>query len=545
MVSHAGAASPERHDAGVIVVALRWLVLAALFFATCAPPSSARANGDGRGAPDAPAAAAATPAAAPPPAATAGRQEAVEAPPPLPREFRGAWVATVDNIDFPSRPGLSASQLRIELEAIVARAVELKLNALVFQVRPCGDALYESKLEPWSEFLVDAQGKRPDGGFDPLAYLIDRCHQRGLQLHAWFNPFRASHPACKSAPHASHVTQKAPQLCVTYGKYQWMDPGNPTAAKWSLATIQDVVRRYDVDGVHVDDYFYPYPEGNKPFPDDASYARYRGGGGSLGRSDWRRKNIDVFVQQMRALVHADKPHVAVGISPFGIARPGVPKGISAGIDQYEQLAADVVKWLREGWVDYLTPQLYWPIDQKAQAFDVLLKWWHSQNPKQRAMWPGINPGRALDGARNWRPDELADQIALLRGADRAPGHIHFSFKALRKDAPNVALALRDRVYAEPVVAPAMPWLQAPAPPTLAPRVEGGERPVVSWQADPAAHFVAVQARERSRWRVVEIVGGNRTQAALPADCDAVALTAIARNGVAGKPTALAVPMPRR
>lgn len=531
----------------VTAAALRWLVPAFLTLAACAPPTAAQADGEAAAAIAAPPtpAAAATPKPAAPQRATPGAQDAVDPPPPLPREFRGAWVATVDNIDFPSRPGLPASQLRGELDAIVARAVELKLNALVFQVRPSADALYESKLEPWSEFLVGEQGKRPDGGFDPLVYLIDRCHQRGLQLHAWFNPFRAWHPACKSAPHASHVTQRAPQLCVTYGRYQWMDPGNPTAARWSLATIQDVVRRYDVDGVHVDDYFYPYPEQKKPFPDDASYARYRADGGKLGRSDWRRMNIDDFVQRMRAIVHDDKPHVAVGISPFGVARPGVPKGITAGIDQYEDLAADVVKWLREGWLDYLAPQLYWPIDQKAQAFDVLLKWWHTQNPKQRAMWPGINPGRALDGARNWRPDELADQIALVRGADRYPGHIHYSFKALRKDAPNVALALRDRIYAEPAVAPAMPWLSAPTPKPPAARVEADGRPVVAWTADPDARFVAVQVRERSRWRMHEVVGGSRTQAVLPEGCNAVAVTAIGRNGVASKPVALAVPSARR
>lgn len=455
------------------------------------------------------------------------------------------WVASVANIDWPSKPGLSPSKARRELLVLLDRAKASGLNAVILQVRPAGDALYRSRIEPWSEYLTGRQGRAPFPMWDPLAFAVSEAHKRGLELHAWFNPFRAWHPSCESAPHASHVTQKAPQLCVTYGKYQWMDPGNPTAAKWSLATIQDVVRRYDVDGVHVDDYFYPYPEAKKPFPDDASYARYRAGGGKLGRSDWRRKNIDDYVQEMRAIVHADKPHVAVGISPFGVARPGVPKGISAGIDQYEDLAADVVKWLREGWVDYLAPQLYWPIDQKAQAFDVLLKWWHTQNPKQRAMWPGINPGRALDGARNWRPDELADQIALLRGADRFPGHIHFSFKALRKDAPNVALALRDRVYAEPVVAPAMPWLTAPTPPTLSARVEGGERPVVSWTADPAARFVAVQVRERSRWRMLEVVGGTRTQAVLPADCNAVAVTAVAGNGVAGKSTAIAVKTPRR
>jgi uncharacterized lipoprotein YddW (UPF0748 family) len=467
-------------------------------------------------------------------------QGSVGAPPPVAREFRGAWVATVDNIDFPSRPGLSAAQLRGELDAIVARAQALKLNALVFQVRPSGDALYDSTLEPWSEFLVGTQGQRPDGGFDPLAYVIERSHEHGLQLHAWFNPFRAWHPACKSPPAASHVTQRAPQLCVTYGKYRWMDPGEPMAQKWSLATVQEVVRKYDVDGVHVDDYFYPYPEGKTPFPDDASYARYRADGGKKARSDWRRQNIDEYVQKLRAIVHEARPHVAVGISPFGIARPGVPKGISAGIDQYEDLAADVTKWLREGWLDYLSPQLYWPIDQKAQAFDVLLTWWHGQNPKQRAIWPGINPGRALDRARNWRADELADQIALVRAADRSPGHVHFSFKALRPDAPHVAGALRDRVYAEPAIAPHLSWLQAPTPKPPSLRREGTGRPAVAWNADPDARFHAVQARIRGRWRTVEIVGGNRNDCALPEGADAVTVTAIGRTGAASAPVTLAL-----
>ncbi len=462
-------------------------------------------------------------------------------PPPLAREFRGAWVATVVNIDFPSKPGLSAAQLRSELDAMVARACELKLNALVFQVRPAADAFYKSKLEPWSEWLVSAQGKEPDGGFDPLAYLIERCHDRGLLLHAWFNPFRARHQDSKAAAHASHVTQKAPKICVPYGKYVWMDPGEPLAVKWSLATIQDVVQRYDVDGVHLDDYFYPYPEGKTAFPDDGSYQRYRDGGGELSRSFWRRQNIDDYVQRLYAIVHEAKPWVAVGISPFGIARPGVPKGISAGIDQYEQLAADVPKWLREGWVDYLTPQLYWPIDQQAQAFSVLLSWWHTQNPKQRALWPGINPGRALAMEKNWRADELAEQIALIRAADSAPGHIHFSFRALRKDAVNVGAALRDRVYREPVLGPAMAWLGGVAPKVPVARVEGsGAQRVVRWQADAEVRFVVVQVLERAGWRTLEVVGGRRVQVGLPEGVRAVAVTAVARSGVASAASTLSI-----
>jgi uncharacterized lipoprotein YddW (UPF0748 family) len=456
------------------------------------------------------------------------------APPPIAREFRGAWVATVDNIDFPSRPGLPAAALRTELDAIVARAVELKLNALVFQVRPAADAFYASPLEPWSEWLTGAQGRAPEGGFDPLAYAIERSHAAGLQLHAWFNPFRAWHPAGKSEAHESHVTRKAPQLVVQYGRYRWMDPGVPLAVQWSLATIQDVVRRYDVDGVHLDDYFYPYPEGKQAFPDDASYAKYRAGGGRLSRSDWRRANIDDYVQRLRAIVHADKPYVAVGISPFGIARPGVPAGIEAGIDQYEQLAADVPKWLRQGWVDYLVPQLYWPIDQKPQAFGTLLAWWHTQNPRQRHLWPGINPGRALARAKNWRPDELAEQIALIRAADRTPGHVHFSFKALRPDAPHVAGALRDRVYAELALGPALPWLGSTAPRAPACRWQAGSSRV-EWTAAAEDRFVAVQTFAAGAWQTHAIVGAAVGRTDLPPGTQAVAVTAVSRTGIASPP----------
>ena len=457
-------------------------------------------------------------------------------PPALAREFRGAWVATVNNIDYPSKPGLSAAQLRSEFDAIVARAVELKLNALLFQVRPAADAFYKSPLEPWSEWLTGTQGQAPDSGFDPLAYAIERCHANGLQLHAWFNPFRAWHEAGKSAPHPSHVTQKAPRLCIPYGKFTWMDPGDATAVKWSLATVQDVVQRYDVDGVHLDDYFYPYPVAKTPFPDDASYGKYREGGGRLGRGDWRRQNVDDYVRRLYTLVHEAKPWVAVGISPFGIARPGVPKGITAGIDQYESLGADPVKWLREGVVDYLSPQLYWPIDEREHAFDVLLGWWNAQNPLGRGLWPGLSSVRALGNHKNFRADELADEIALTRSANRAPGFVLYNFSSLRSDAANVGGALRDRIHRERAVAPALTWLAGVAPKPPAARLDDGRERIVHWTADAETRFVVVQGSDGGRWRTLAIAGGDRTQASVPAGCASVAVTAIGKTGLASAPT---------
>lgn len=453
-----------------------------------------------------------------------------ETPPPIAREFRGAWVATVDHIDFPSRPGLSAKELAGELDAIVTRAVDLRLNALLFQVRPAGDAFYRSSLEPWSAWLTGTQGKAPDADFDPLAHLIERCHSQGIQLHAWFNPFRCWHKASKGRPHSSHVTQQAPQLVVQHGPYQWLDPGLPLAHKWSLATVQEVLRRYDVDGIHVDDYFYPYAEGRE-FADGGSYTKYRQGGGRLDRAAWRRQNVDSYVEALYQLVHREKPWVQVGISPFGIARPGVPKGIEAGVDQFVELAADVPKWLREGWLDYLAPQLYWPIDQRAQSFPVLLDYWRAQNPRGRAIWPGLPTYRILAREAGFRLSELRDELAFTRSGN-ATGHVHYSFKALRSDAAPIAGSLRE-LYAEPALPPALPWLDATPPRAPVVRVDKqAKATTVSWQTDANAQFVAVQARSARGWRTVRIAAAGRGQCELGADVDKVVVSAIARNGLA-------------
>lgn len=458
---------------------------------------------------------------------------APQAPPPPPaREFRAAWVATVNNIDWPSRPGLPAAAARAELAAIVERAAALGLNALVFQVRPCGDAFYRSDLEPWSEWLTGAQGRAPDEAWDPLQFVVDRCHARGLQLHAWFNPYRARHPSSKTPEAPSHVLRRQPDACVTFGSYRWMDPGDPRSAAWTLAVIRDVVRRYDIDGVHLDDYFYPYPEKKAVFADDASWTRYRRGGGRLGRDDWRRQCIDQFVADLYAMVHREKPWLLVGISPFGIARPGVPKGIAAGIDQYAQLYADVPRWLAEGWVDYLAPQLYWPIDQTAQSFPTLLAWWRTQNPRQRHLWPGVDAGRIVQGKPPSRPDELRDQIELTRRGEDAPGHVLYSFRALRSNDPRGAGALAGRIYLEPAVAPASPWLGGAAPPTPVIRLEHANPPVVHWNQPGDARFVAVQVHDGTRWRGYAVAGAAAGAIDLPAGTRAVAVTAIGRTGLA-------------
>lgn len=358
-------------------------------------------------------------------------------PAPAAPEFRGAWVASVYNLDWPSKPGLPAAAQKAELLALLDRAAELKLNAILFQIRPACDALYASRQEPWSAFLTGQQGVSP--GYDPLAYAITEAHARGLELHAWFNPFRAAVRAHDRLA-ASHVAREHPEWVRTYAGQLWLDPGVPEVRQYSLGVILDVVRRYNIDGVHIDDYFYPYPKGGADFPDTATWRQW---GGGLERGDWRRENINRFVKAMYQSVKAEKPAVRVGISPFGIWRPGVPATIEADLDSYAHLFADSRKWLAEGWCDYLAPQLYWSCEPAKQSFPVLLAWWRAQNPAGKAIWPGIATER-IGAARP--ASEIARQIALTREGTTQPGHIHWNMKSLMKNQGGVGVLLKRDVY---------------------------------------------------------------------------------------------------
>ncbi len=408
----------------------------------------------------------------------------------VPREFRAMWIATVGNIDWPSKRGLSADQQRAEMRQIVATARRLKLNALVLQVRPAADAIHPSKLEPWSEYLSGIQGVATAANYDPLAEWIQLAHSEGMELHAWFNPYRARHNTATSAPAANHVSKWLPGAVKTYGNMQWMDPGDSDAARHTLAVISDVVRRYDIDGVHVDDYFYPYPVKAPPvatpggtlpakadelpdldFPDELSWQRYKKGGGKLTRADWRRDNINQFVRTMYRAVHTIKPWVKVGISPFGLPKSDRrPDGIT-GFSQYDKLYADVEFWFEQGWLDYLAPQLYWPIAQEAQAFPVLLRYWAGINKESRHLWPGLFTSRIDESEKSWQTDELVRQISLTRGQSGASGHIHFSAAALVQNRRGIADALAASTYAREARVPETPWL-ASRPPVCFPPVIG-------------------------------------------------------------------------
>jgi uncharacterized lipoprotein YddW (UPF0748 family) len=401
----------------------------------------------------------------------------VEQPPPPPREFRGVWVATVGNIDWPSKPGLSTAQQQAEAIAILDRCSELNLNAVILQVRTSADALYESKLEPWSAFLTGTQGKAPSPYYDPLKFWIDQAHARGIELHAWFNPYRTKYAGGRVEAAESHISKAHPELVKSYGKMGWMDPGEPAAQAHSLAVFMDVVERYDVDGIHIDDYFYPYPERVKPddetdkteipFPDEASYAKFKKAGGQSSLEDWRRHNINTLIEKIHKGIHERKPQVRFGISPFGIPRPGL-KGIEyvAGFDQYDKLYADSEKWLKEGWCDYMAPQLYWKIGAPKQPFLGLLRWWTGHNPMGRNIYPGLFTSRIDWSENSWHPDEILGQITITRLTDGAGGDIQFSMTALSQNRKKVGDALRDGLYSQSAIPPTSRWLDntPPAPP---------------------------------------------------------------------------------
>ena len=468
--------------------------------------------------------------------------------PPAPlREMRGVWVATVANIDWPSTNGLSTAQQKAELVAIMDRAAELRLNTVIFQVRPGCDALYASKYEPWSEYLTGTMGKAPNPYYDPLALAIEEAHKRGLELHAWFNPYRARHAGAKSLAAATHISRTHPEWVKRYGQSLWLDPGEKGVQDYALNVVMDVVNRYDIDGVHFDDYFYPYKEKDASgkdldFPDQSSWRRY-GAGGKLTLEDWRRQNVNVFIRRVYESIKAVKPSVKFGVSPFGIWRPGNPPAIQ-GYDAFAKLYADSRQWLAQGWLDYCAPQLYWPIKSPEQSFPVLLKWWAAQNAKGRGLAPGIDSTKA-EG--HWPIEEILNQIRLTRREPGATGHIHWNMKTLMHDGALVQ-ALKKEVYQQPAIFPSCQWLKsdaiAAAPKLRVTQGPGGLR--ANWEAGEGteARFWLVQTRHDNQWSS-RIMGGTTERLSLGrTPPDIIALRAIDKYGNTGRTTVLERYLPK-
>jgi len=470
-------------------------------------------------------------------------------PPALTREFRGVWVASVANIDWPSKRGLTTAQQQEELIQLLDRAAALKLNAVLFQVRPAADALYRSSIEPWSEYLTGAQGRAPDPVWDPLEFAVREAHARNLELHAWFNPYRARHTDAKSPLARTHIANTNPALVKKYGAYLWMDPGERVVRERTIQVVLDVVRRYDIDGVHIDDYFYPYPEttrrGRKiPFPDDASYARYTRGGGTLSRADWRRQNVDVLVEALHDGIHKVKPWVRFGVSPFGIWRPGFPAQIR-GFDAYSELYADARKWLREGWLDYFSPQLYWPTTKTAQSYPVLLQWWAEENAQGKHLWPGNFTSRAGGaGASAFSVAELIEQIRVTRVQPGAGGNVHFSMKSFLTNQASMNDTLVGGPYADLALVPATPWLAVPPPPVPSVALaesRGALEVKLGTYGKPAPWQWVVQWYTGGTWQSTVLPGAMSTVPVSPVNTPSqVTVRAINRVGVESPPISLSL-----
>jgi uncharacterized lipoprotein YddW (UPF0748 family) len=373
-----------------------------------------------------------------------------------PGQLRGVWVATVTNRDWPSWPGLSVDRQKAELTAILDQAVEDRLNAVIFQVRPTADALWPSPYEPWSNVLTGTQGQAP--GWDPLGTAVREAHARGLELHAWFNPYRIANHTDPTKLVASHPARRHPEWVVTYGGKMYYNPGLPQVRAFVEDAILDAVRRYPVDAVHFDDYFYPYPVAGQTFDDDEAYDRY--GGAFSDRAAWRRDNIDKLVRETAARIRRTRPGTRFGISPFGVWRNSAtdPRGSDtrAGVQTYDDLHADTRKWVREHWIDYICPQIYWNIGFAAADYAKLVPWWAEvAKGTPTRLYIGEALYKAGDPAQSaaWQnPAELSDHLTLAAKYPQVHGHAFFAAKDVATD-PIGAMA---RVVTDHYQQPARP-----------------------------------------------------------------------------------------
>ncbi|MBB6473397.1 glycoside hydrolase family 10 protein [Sphaerisporangium rubeum] len=409
---------------------------------------------------------------------------------PAKRQLRGVWIATVHNLDWPTKPGLTQEKQRAEYVKILDTAARRNLNAVFVQVRPASDALYASPHEPWSQWLTGTPGKNP--GWDPLPFLIDEAHKRGLEFHAWFNPYRAAATADLSKLPASHPARQHPSWVVKYQGKAYYNPGLPEVRQHTVKIVDDVVRRYDVDGVHFDDYFYPYPVAGVPFSDKAAFTKY-GKGRSLAA--WRRDNVNKLIAEVGQAVHAAKPYVKFGVSPFGIWRnkSDDPAGSDTkGLSAYDAIYSDARAWIKAGSVDYVMPQLYWPRGFAVADYAKLLPWWADQ---VKGTGVHLYIGQALyrvgtkDTPAWTRRGELPAHLTLNRKRPEVGGDVYFSATQLLRNPLSVLDLIAEDHYAKPALLPLMAARggKGPVPPTGL-RLSAG---TLSWNPVPGARSYAV------------------------------------------------------
>jgi uncharacterized lipoprotein YddW (UPF0748 family) len=409
---------------------------------------------------------------------------------PPKRELRAVWIATVENIDWPSRRGLSTEQQKQEFIDILDRQQRNGINAVVVQIRPVADAFYASAFEPWSEYLTGSQGQAPNPYYDPLEFMVTETHKRGMEFHAWCNPYRAVFNVRRSSVAPNHITRLRPQWFVTYGDTKYFDPGLPEVWQYVTQIISDVVRRYDIDAVHFDDYFYPYRIPGKEFPDYSSYRLY---GRQMLKDDWRRHNVDTIIQMLNTAIKSVKPWVKFGISPFGVwrNRDKDPEGsyTRGGQTNYDDLYADVLKWLKNGWIDYVAPQLYWESGHRLVAYEVLLNWW-AQHGYGRHVYIGHGVYR-INSSAAWRnPAELPSQISEARTLNTVQGSVFYSAKSFSGNPLGIEDSLHNHLYRYPALRPVMPWLrgqEAPKAPYFIDAFERANGLQIHWSDDDTSH----------------------------------------------------------
>lgn len=374
-------------------------------------------------------------------------------------ELRAVWIATVGNIDWPSSSNLSTEQQQKEFIELLDLVKKNNMNAVVFQIRPSADAFYPSAIEPWSKWLTGTQGKAPDPYYDPLAFAISECRKRGIDIHVWLNPYRAVSDTTYVVAD-NHITRLHPEWFLRYGRTTFFDPGLPQTRDYVSRVVSDIVRRYDVDAIHFDDYFYPYRIARLEFPDSSSFARYPNGFPADKKDDWRRNNVNLIIKQLHDSIKAIKPWVEFGISPFGvwrnISQDSTGSNTRAGQTNYDDLFADILKWQQEGWIDYVVPQIYWQIGFRVADYKVLADWW-SKNTFGSQLYIGQAPYRVDKKARDkvWRSSkEIIRQIKLNRTYPTISGSMFFSAKVLRRNPQHLNDKLLKKVYQYPSLVPA-------------------------------------------------------------------------------------------
>lgn len=380
-------------------------------------------------------------------------------------EFRGVWIATVDNIDWPPRGVTTPYSQKADFIRQLDLHKKNGMNAVIVQVRPSADAFYPSPFEPWSQWLTGVQGRPPAPFYDPLQFMIEEAHKRGMEFHAWLNPYRANFNISSASIARNHITRTHPEWFLVYGGKKYFDPANKKAQEFVVNVVRDIVKRYNVDAIHMDDYFYPYRIPGKEFPDAASYKKANT---YLSKDDWRRSNVDSIIKKLSSAIREENPLCKFGISPFSVWRNKEqdPNGSDsqAGVTNYDDLYADILLWMKNEWIDYVAPQLYLEIGHEKIAYEKLLDWW-SKNSYGRHIYIGHGIYRALEKrSYAWKnKNELPNQIKLLREYPNVQGSIYFSSKSFDGNPNGWNDSLRNNYYRLPAQIPVMEWLQIKNP----------------------------------------------------------------------------------